>query len=167
MRKLNSMKENDVMFWSDRIAKMLLERKRFNYVDKETKKPKKFVIKSSTSISGVPHIGNASDVIRHDAVVRSLKDIGEKIRFIWVSEDKDPLRKVPKNIPQEFKKYLGMPVSDLPCPFGCCESYVMHFDRLFIKSLHENSPFIVQEKTAHRQRHGLKRRKRGCSTCRA
>lgn len=135
---MNSMKGEDVMFWSDRIAKMLVERKKFNYVDKKTEKPKQFVIKSSTSISGVPHIGNASDVLRHDAVVRSLKEMGEDVRFIWVSEDKDPLRKVPKNIPPEFKKYLGMPVSDLPCPFGCCESYVMHFDRLFIKSLHEN-----------------------------
>jgi len=126
------------MFWSDRIARLLIERKKYNYIDKPVKKPKQFVIKSSTSISGVPHIGNASDVIRHDAVVRSLEELGEKVRFIWVSEDMDPLRKVPAGIPLKFKKYLGMPVSSLPCPFGCCESYVKHFDRLFIESLHEH-----------------------------
>ncbi|MBD3155613.1 MAG: lysine--tRNA ligase, partial [Candidatus Aenigmarchaeota archaeon] len=100
--------------------------------------PETFQIKSSTSISGVPHIGNASDVIRHDAVVRSLRNMGKKVHFIWVSEDMDPLRKVPAGIPKKFSKYLGMPVSSLPCPVGCCENYVKHFTRLFIKSLHEH-----------------------------
>jgi lysyl-tRNA synthetase class 1 len=131
-------KENNILFWSDRISKMMQDRRKYNYLDKEFKKPEEFMIKSSTSISGVPHIGNASDVIRHDSVVRSLEKMGEKVNFIWVSEDMDPLRKVPAGIPKEFSKYLGMPVSSLPCPEGCCESYVMHFDRLFIKSLHEH-----------------------------
>ncbi|OGI14946.1 lysine--tRNA ligase [Candidatus Micrarchaeota archaeon RBG_16_49_10] len=149
------MKE-DAMFWSDRIARLLVERSKFNHMDKPTEKTKKFMIKSSTSISGVPHIGNASDVIRHDAVVRSLTDMGEKVKFIWVSEDMDPLRKVPKNIPPEFKKYLGMPVSALPCPFGCCESYVMHFDRLFIKSLHDEfgaKPELLSTTEAYKHGH--------------
>ncbi len=135
---MRSMKEDETMFWSDRIANLLIERKKYNYIDKNTQKPEKFQVKSSTSISGVPHIGNASDVIRHDAVVRSLKEMGEKVHFIWVSEDMDPLRKVPAGIPKEFSKYLGMPVSDLPCPEGCCESYVKHFTRLFIESLHKH-----------------------------
>jgi lysyl-tRNA synthetase class 1 len=151
---MNSMEEDGVMFWSDRIAKMMIDRRDFNYVDKHFEKPKQFCIKSSTSISGVPHIGNASDVLRHDALVRSLEDAGEKVRFIWVSEDMDPLRKVPKNIPPEFKKYLGMPVSSLPCPFGCCESYVMHFDRLFIKSLHDEfgtKPELISTTEAYKK----------------
>jgi lysyl-tRNA synthetase, class I len=125
-------------FWADQIAERMVNRKKFNYIDKEVKKPSKFVIKSSTSISGVPHIGNASDVIRHDAVVRALKDRGEKVRFIWVAEDMDPLRKVPAGIPKEYSKYLGMPVADIPCPEGCCKSYTEHFCSKFVGSLKEN-----------------------------
>jgi len=135
--KISGMKENNTMFWSDRLAKLMIERKKWNYLDKPMKKSEIFGIKSSTSISGVPHIGNASDVIRHDAVVRSLEKMGEKVYFIWVSEDMDPLRKVPAGIPKEFSKYLGMPVSSLPCPEGCCDSYVDHFDNLFIDSLRD------------------------------
>ena len=129
------MKKDSTMFWSDRIAGLMMQRKKYNYIDKPTKQPEAFGIKSSTSISGVPHIGNASDVIRHDAVVRSLENLGKKVHFIWVSEDMDPLRKVPAGIPKEFSKYLGMPVSSLPCPEGCCDNYVDHFDNLFIDSL--------------------------------
>jgi lysyl-tRNA synthetase class 1 len=135
---MRSMGEDNTMFWSDRIAKLLVKRENYNYIDNKVEKPEIFGIKSSTSISGVPHIGNACDVIRHDAVVRSLKELDEKVNFIWVSEDMDPLRKVPAGIPEKFSKYLGMPVSDLPCPEGCCESYAKHFTRLFIKSLHEH-----------------------------
>lgn len=137
MTEENEKSDSDQMFWSDRIAQLVTERDGYNYIDKKIEKPEVYGIKSSTSISGVPHIGNASDVIRSDSVVRSLRDLGENVKFIWVAEDMDPLRKVPAGIPDKFEKYLGMPVSDLPCPVGCCESYVKHFVRLFIESLHE------------------------------
>jgi lysyl-tRNA synthetase, class I len=126
------------MFWADQIASAMINRKKFNYLDKEVNTPKTFVIKSSTSISGVPHIGNASDVIRHDAVVRALESHGKKVKFIWVAEDMDALRKVPAGIPKEYSKYLGMPVADIPCPEGCCSSYSEHFCSKFVESLKKN-----------------------------
>ena len=107
------------IFWSDEIASLMVNRKKYNYLNKTIEPQKSFAIKSSTSISGVPHIGNASDVIRHDAVVRSLKERGFDVKFIWVAEDMDALRKVPAGIPKSFEKYLGMPVADIPDPEGC------------------------------------------------
>ncbi len=126
------------MFWSDTIAKLIVEREKFNYIDKKVKRPSVFTVKSSTSISGVPHIGNASDVLRGDAVVRSLKELGESVRFIWVAEDMDPLRKVPAGIPKEFEKYLGQPVSSIPAPDGSGQSYVKYFVTKFIDSLRDS-----------------------------
>jgi lysyl-tRNA synthetase class 1 len=123
------------MFWADQLSDAMINRKKFNYLKKQIPKQEKFVIKSSTSISGVPHIGNASDIIRHGAVVRALKESRKKVRFMWVAEDMDALRKVPVGIPKEFKKYLGMPVVDLPCPEKCCESYAKHFSKIFLNSL--------------------------------
>jgi lysyl-tRNA synthetase class 1 len=123
------------VFWSDEIANLILNRKKYNHIDKKIVLPKTFVIKSSTSISGVPHIGNASDVIRNDAVVRSLKERGVDVRFIWVAEDMDALRKVPTGIPKSFEKYLGMPVADIPDPEGCHKTYSEHFSTKFVESL--------------------------------
>lgn len=123
------------VFWSDEIASLMMNRKKYNHLAKALETTKSFAIKSSTSISGVPHIGNASDVIRHDAVVRSLKEMGAKVRFVWVAEDMDALRKVPAGIPKSFEKYLGMPVADIPDPEGCHKTYSEHFCTKFVDSL--------------------------------
>ena len=123
------------IFWSDQIADLIINRKKYNYINEKIKNPKILTIKSSTSISGLPHIGNASDVIRHDSVIRSLKEKNQKVNFIWVAEDMDPWRKVPANIPKEYSKYLGMPVSSIPSPDGSNKTYVDYFVDLFIKSL--------------------------------
>ena len=141
--------EKDI-FWADQLATQIIKRKKYNYIDKKYKNPKTLTIKSSTSISGLPHIGNASDILRQDALVRALKDKKQKVNFIWVAEDMDPWRKVPSNIPASYKKYLGMPVSSLPCPEGCCKTYVDHFVKLFLNSLKEsygtNPKFISTSK---------------------
>jgi lysyl-tRNA synthetase class 1 len=123
------------VFWSDDIANLILNRKKYNHINKKIVLPKTFVIKSSTSISGVPHIGNASDVFRNDAVVRSLKEKGVDVKFYWIAEDMDALRKVPAGIPKSFDKYLGMPVADIPDPEGCHKTYSEHFCTKFIESL--------------------------------
>ena len=126
------------VYWADTLAREILNRKKYNYLDKPFPEIKEYYIKSSTSISGVPHIGNASDVIRHDALARALRDLGKPVTLFWVAEDMDALRKVPAGIPKSFEKYLGMPVADIPCPEGCCESYSKHFCNLFVNSLKEH-----------------------------
>ncbi len=129
------MVELETHIWADMIAQTLIERENYNYMNKKIPKVP-HSIKSSTSISGVPHIGNACDVFRAGAVVQALKDLGEKnVKFFWVAEDSDPFRKVPAGIPKKFEQYLGQPVSDLPCPEECCDNYSKHFVNLFIDSL--------------------------------
>ncbi|MFH0929257.1 MAG: lysine--tRNA ligase [Candidatus Aenigmatarchaeota archaeon] len=144
---------NDI-FWSDEIASLMINRKKYNHIDKRIEPSKSFAIKSSTSISGVPHIGNASDVIRHDAVVRSLKEKGMDVRFIWVAEDMDALRKVPAGIPANFEKYLGMPVADVPCPEGCHKTYSEHFCSKFVDSLKEFGTYPEYLSTSKEYRAG-------------
>lgn len=143
------------VYWADTLARDIINRKKFNYIDKEVPKIKHFYIKSSTSISGIPHIGNASDVIRHDALYRALKDLGKKATLYWVAENMDPFRKVPAGIPKSFKKYLGMPVADIPCPKGCCGGYTEHFSNLFVKSLKEKFGVnLVFKRTSETYRSG-------------
>ena len=125
-----------MVFWADNAAREMLARSKYKYIDREFKAEKQ-VIETGTSISGVPHIGNASDVIRAEAVRRALKDLRVNTEFLWVADDMDPFRKVPANLNPSYEKYLGMPVSSLPDPEGCCKNYVDHFVTLFIESLKE------------------------------
>lgn len=119
-------KEQEYSFWTDKIAKDIITRKKFHYTEGKTTKFKKFVVKTSASISGVLHIGRLSDTIRGDAVYKSLKDSGVKSELIWVAEDMDPLRKVPEGIPKNYLEFVGMPVTDIPDPEGCHKSYAEH-----------------------------------------
>ena len=113
-------------FWTDQIARKALERKKFFYLDEPMKIFDKFTVKTSASISGVLHIGRLSDTIRGEAVTRSLKDMGLDAEIIWVAEDMDPLRKVPEGVPKNYIEYIGVPVTDIPDPFGCHKTYAEH-----------------------------------------
>lgn len=110
--------------WIERIAEELNKR------DVE-----KHVIASGTSISGSIHIGNSCDVFIANAVGKALRELGTEAETIWIVDDHDPLRKVPYPLPESYDQYLGMPYSNIPCPDGCCDSFVEHFEKPFLSVL--------------------------------
>ena len=119
-------KEESPLFWADKTAEDIHKRRSFHYTKDPVPEMEKFVVKTSASISGVLHIGRLSDTIRGESVVRALLDQGRKAEFIWVAEDMDPLRKIPKGVPAKFESYIGAPVTDIPDPFGCHKTYAEH-----------------------------------------
>ena len=138
MDKKNSENKNgEELFWADQLAKGIIERKKFRYLDKKIPKFDEYVVKTSASLSGVLHIGRLSDTIRGESVYRALKDAKAKAKLIWVAEDMDPLRKVPKNVPEEFEKYIGMPVTDVPDPDGNFKSYAERFKSEYFEVIDE------------------------------
>ncbi|MFH0711324.1 MAG: lysine--tRNA ligase [Candidatus Aenigmatarchaeota archaeon] len=131
------MEEKEYTFWTDRIAKEITGMKKFKYLDKPAPNFKKFVVKSAASISGVLHIGRLSDTIRVETVHRSLTDLGFKSEFIWTADNVDPLRKIPKGVPESYKQYIGVPVTDIPDPEGCHKSYEEHHRSLYLKVVNQ------------------------------
>ena len=93
------------------------------------------VVASGTSISGQIHIGNAGDVIMADGVCRSIRDKGGAARLLWIADDSDPLRKIPKQLPAHFDALLGVPCYNLPCPEGHPHSFTVHFIEPFMDAL--------------------------------
>lgn len=126
-------KSFDDIFWADQLAKQIISKDKFHYIDKKIKKFDEYTVKTSASLSGVLHIGRLSDTIRSESVVIALKNAGAKTRFIWVAENMDPLRKVPKNVPSDFEKYIGVPVTDIPDPDKCHGSYAEHHAEEYFK----------------------------------
>ncbi|MEM3690503.1 MAG: lysine--tRNA ligase [Candidatus Micrarchaeia archaeon] len=45
----------------------------------------------------------------------------------------DPLRKVPAGVPEEYVRYIGMPITSVPDPWGCHESYAEHHKSEYLK----------------------------------
>src|SRR4030065_156349 len=85
--------------------------------------------------SGFPHIGSLGDAARSYAVTLALKDMGFNSELVAFCDDKDGLRKVPAGLPKTLEKYLGFPVSSIPDPFGCHESYGKHMSSLLLEAL--------------------------------
>ena len=112
-------------FWADQIADEII---------KEKGKNKQYVCASGIGISGTLHIGNFRDAITTDLVVKALENKGKKVRFIYSWDDYDRFRKVPADIPKEYEKYIGMPVSEIPSPFGKGK-YAEYFEKEFAKEL--------------------------------
>ncbi len=108
--------------WADEAAQGLLKR------------GGKQVIETGTSISGIPHIGNASDVIRADAMRKVLSEKKADVELLWVADDSDPFRKVPRGM-ESLKDFLGYPVKDIPDPYGCHKNFVDHFVSKFVEEL--------------------------------
>ncbi len=113
-------------FWADQIAERIVE---------ENPGKEEFVCASGITPSGKVHIGNFREVITTDLVVRALRDLGRKVKFIYSWDDFDRFRKVPKNISEEYEKYIGMPISEFASPFDKKKSYAKFFEEEFEESL--------------------------------
>ncbi len=80
--------------------------------------------------SGLPHIGTFQEVLRTTLVRRAYEVLsgGAPTRLIAFSDDMDGLRKVPDNIENRavLDANLHKPLTRIPDPFGCHESFAHH-----------------------------------------
>ncbi len=115
-------------------------------------KEKKYTCAAGVTPSGTVHIGNFREVITVDLVAKALNNKNKKTRFIYVWDDFDRLRKIPSNVPKTFKKYLGMPISDIPDPWKCHKGYADHFEKEFEEYLGkvDISPVFLRESERYR-----------------
>ncbi len=128
----------DAVFWSDQLAAEVLD----EFPDEDV-----YVCASGISPSGRVHIGNFREIITTDFVVKSLQKQGVNVRFIYSWDDYDRFRKVPQGVPDAFKDHIGKPLSAVPDPEGCHDSYAEHFENQLedeIAPLHMDIEFIRQ-----------------------
>ena len=125
-------------FWAESVAEEIL--------DRDPDEP--IVIKGGISPSGVPHLGNMNEIVRGYFVAEALRDRGYEVRQVFTADDRDPLRKLPRKLADldgnivelgdvnagALGRNLGKPYTDIPDPFGCCDSYGEHFSNLIERS---------------------------------
>ncbi len=85
------------------------------------------LIESGGSPSGTYHLGHMRELIICDAILLELSKRGREAKHVYFVDDLDALRKVPANIPEDYKQYLGMPICDVPAPDGSEPSYADSF----------------------------------------
>ena len=127
-------------FWADEVADTI-----------EARDPEDpVVLKGGVSPSGVPHIGHFNEIMRNYFVAEVLRERGHEVRQVFTSDDRDRLRKVPRTLAtldweivdlgdervnaSALGRNLGRPYTDIPDPFGCCDSYGDHFTTLLSRA---------------------------------
>jgi lysyl-tRNA synthetase class 1 len=107
--------------WADECAQKVIREKG----EKES-----YTCASGITPSGTVHIGNFREIISVELVVRALRDLGKKVRFIYSWDDYDVFRKVPANMPrqEELKKCLRLPITMVPDPWERDSSYARHHE---------------------------------------
>ena len=127
-------RDSDRAFWADAVADVV-----------ESRDPDEpIVIKGGVSPSGVPHLGHVNEIMRGYFVAQALRERGHEVRQVFTSDDKDRLRKIPRRLADldgnivglgevdagALGRNLGKPYTDIPDPFGCCDSYGAHFTKI-------------------------------------
>lgn len=109
-----------------------------HWVDVESEKllefSKKHVIATGITPSGDIHVGNMREILTGEVITRGLKGRGAEAELIYIGDTIDPLRKVYPFLDDSYKKHVGKPLSDIPCPCGDHGSYAEHFLNPFLEA---------------------------------
>ena len=136
--------------WLDKVALEIVEREQ-----KLGRQIDLMRVESGLGASGVPHIGNYSDAARAYGIKLALESMGRKAELIAFSDDMDGLRKVPAGLPKSLSKYIGFPVSRIPDPFGCHDSYGTHMSGLLLDALDKTGVKYRSVSGTHAYKEGL------------
>ncbi|OKY78267.1 MAG: Lysyl-tRNA synthetase class I [Candidatus Methanohalarchaeum thermophilum] len=93
------------------------------------------VVASGISPSGPIHYGNFREILTADLLNKAINDQDGDSKLIWVLDDYDPLRKVYPFLDSDYEKHVGKPLSKIPDPEGCHESYAEHYTSQFVDAL--------------------------------
>ena len=97
-------------------------------VDKVVERdPDEYLIVTGKSMSGSVHIGFMKEIIIADVIKRELQALGKQSKTVFISDDYDPIRSFPPSLTLSPDEYMGVPYSDAPDPYGCCESLGAHW----------------------------------------
>jgi lysyl-tRNA synthetase class 1 len=119
--------------WPFEEAKRLV--KRFN----QQGFPDEVLFETGYGPSGLPHIGTFGEVARTSMVRHAFRVLTEDkvaTRLLCFSDDMDGFRKVPTNVPNpdELAKFLEMPLTKVPDPFGKGHESFAHHNNAMLRS---------------------------------
>lgn len=73
-------------------------------------------INDSKTPSGRAHVGALRGPVIHDAIFRSLKAKNISVRYLFGVDDYDPVDEIPYGEAEQFERFLGMPLCNVPPP---------------------------------------------------
>jgi lysyl-tRNA synthetase class 1 len=88
---------------------------------------KPVTVASGASPSGPIHLGNLREFLTPHFVAEELRRRGVPVRHLHSWDDYDRFRKVPAGVPAEWAEHIGRPLTAVPDPWGCHDSWAAHY----------------------------------------
>jgi len=124
------------MFWADKLADEITK------AIPKTRKGGPFIIRDEKTPSGRVHVGSMRGVALHATLSEVLEERGKENTFLYEFNDMDPMDGFPVYLPEEFRKYMGMPLMRIPSPDGKAKNFAEYFSNEF-KEVIAHSGFSV------------------------
>lgn len=110
------------MFWVDETVDEILRRNDEKYLVTDYKTP-----------SGKIHVGALRGVVIHDILYRGLLENKKTAEYWYGFDDFDPMDGLSEDLKDEFEKYMGMPLCNIPSPEPGFKNFADYFAQDFIK----------------------------------
>jgi lysyl-tRNA synthetase, class I len=94
-------------------------------------------VASGASPSGPIHLGNLREFLTPHFVAEELRRRGVEVRHLHSWDDYDRFRKVPVGVDPAWAEHIGRPLSGVPDPEGCHDSWATHFKAPLLAALTE------------------------------
>ncbi|MEC8541241.1 MAG: lysine--tRNA ligase, partial [Candidatus Thermoplasmatota archaeon] len=92
------------MHWADVVAVNL------------SRRGNKHIISTGITPSGEFHIGHLREILTGEMISRAAMDAGLEVDFIFIVDDADPLRRVYPFLDDDYSKYIGHQIGNIPAP---------------------------------------------------
>ena len=92
------------MHWADVVALNL------------SKRGQKHIISTGITPSGEFHIGHLREILTGEMISRAAENLGLDVEFIFIVDDADPLRRVYPFLDNEYQKFIGHQIGNIPPP---------------------------------------------------
>lgn len=92
------------MHWADVVALNL------------SRRGTKHIVSTGITPSGEFHIGHLREILTGDMIARAASESGLDVEFIFIVDDADPLRRVYPFLDDEYAKFIGHQIGDIPAP---------------------------------------------------
>jgi len=114
-------------------------------------------VASGASPSGPIHLGNLREFLTPHFVAEELRRRGVPVRHLHSWDDYDRFRKVPAGVPAEWAEHIGRPLTAVPDPWGCHDSWAAHYKAPLQAALAEMGVEIVEVSQTEQYRAGAYR----------
>lgn len=118
---------------------------------------KPVTVASGASPSGPIHLGNLREFLTPHFVAEELRRRGVPVRHLHSWDDYDRFRKVPAGAPAEWATHIGRPLTAVPDPWDCHDSWAAHFKAPLQAALAEMGVAIEEISQTEQYRSGAYR----------